>query len=363
MVIFAAVRNSQGNQMRSRFGLSSPVIVSRDATWCRDSSEFDLGHLLSRSDDQLAAVDPLVMNLIVAKGVPSLADLSISHYQDIVNGWASDFVDRCLPVWEPHFHRNPHDFKNDIRYFRLGMVCQYLELEVGIEYNRDQRELQGILYTNPSDLFLNGVLDTHQGTCGNMAALQMAMGWRLGWPVSLACVNSHFILRYDDGETVYNIEATQSGYGGFKSDPDDYLIETKHLPPIAIESGSDLRALRPSEVLGVFIGLRARHFRDVGVNSNNRAILVDSERDWLLARYLFPTNRVLYKHQMAVSSMRGYMLFERHEAGHPDSYSACLNQIQQAFLQPTSNGEVQALTYRTATQPIDEYFFQVEANP
>jgi len=77
-------------------------------------------------------------------------------------------------------------------------------------------------------------MDTRQGTCGNMATLHVALGWRLGWPVSLACVRSHYICRYDDGGVTYNIEATQAGYGGFKSDPDEYLIEHHALPPKAI---------------------------------------------------------------------------------------------------------------------------------
>ena len=84
-------------------------------------------------------------------------------------------------------------------------------------------------------------MDTRRGTCGNMAALHVAIGWRLGWPVSLACVKSHLICRYDDGKVTHNIEATQAGYGGFKSDPDEYLIKEYGLPPIAVSSGSDLR--------------------------------------------------------------------------------------------------------------------------
>ena len=94
-----------------------------------------------------------------------------------------------------------------------------------------------MLYTDPSDLFLNGVIDTRRGTCANMAALHVALGWRLGWPVSLACVASHFVCRYDDGQVTHNIEATQSGHGGFRSDPDEYLIKKHELPPVAIASG------------------------------------------------------------------------------------------------------------------------------
>jgi hypothetical protein len=32
-----------------------------------------------------------------------------------------------------------------------------------------------------------------------MAALHLALGWRLGWPVSLAVVGWHVILRFDNG--------------------------------------------------------------------------------------------------------------------------------------------------------------------
>lgn len=278
----------------------------------------------------LPSNDPLASNLNVAQGIPALVDLDIPHYQSIVDHWTADFAERCLPVWEPHFRAAPQEFENDIRFFRLGMLCQYLELEVGITYNHDQRETQSILYTNPSDLFLNGVIDTLQGTCANMAALHLAMGWRLGWPVSLACVGAHYILRFDDGLTVYNIEATQSGYGGFKSDPDEYLIRTRNIPRVAIESGSDLRALTPHEVLGCFIGLRARHLMDVGKSERDATKILASERDWLLARQLFPANRTLYKNQMLVSSLRGGQLFEQHEAGHPSTYALCLNDIERA---------------------------------
>lgn len=237
-----------------------------------------------------------------------------------------------------------------------------MELEVGIQYNPDQREAKGILYTNPSDLFLNGVIDTREGTCGNMAALHLAFGWRMGWPVSLACVNSHFILRFDDGNATYNIEATQSGYGGFKSDPDEYLVETKKLPPIAIQSGSDLRALRPHEMLGSFVGLRARHTQDVGKHEDNERKMLESEPDWLLARQLFPSNRALYKNQMVVSSMRGDSLFESNEVGHPNTYARCLDEIriQRLGQWRIDHGSPDCGSYQVSAHAIDDLFTTLE---
>jgi hypothetical protein len=128
-------------------------------------------------------------------------------------------VRRRLPSAERVFRQTPQDWKNDVNFFRLGVLCGYLEHEAGIAYNEDQRTATAVYYTDPSDLFLNGVMDTRRGTCGNMAALHVAIGRRLGWPVSLACVRSHYICRYDDGQVTHNIEATQAGYGGLQVGP------------------------------------------------------------------------------------------------------------------------------------------------
>jgi hypothetical protein len=60
-------------------GISSAVLLS--AT---------LGELLALQEEELSAVDPLVANLAVAKGVPSLGHLDIMRYQKIVNEWTAD---------------------------------------------------------------------------------------------------------------------------------------------------------------------------------------------------------------------------------------------------------------------------------
>jgi hypothetical protein len=51
----------------------------------------------------------------------------------------------------------------------------------------------------------------------------------------------------------------------------------------AIRSGSDLTALRPRQLLGLFVSLRARHFEDTGHLDEARA-------DYELAARLFPNN-------------------------------------------------------------------------
>ncbi len=289
-----------------------------------------LGDLLSLDNRDLAKVDPLVMNLAVAKGIPALADLEIGHYATIADDWAAG-VAQMIDRYEPEFHKTPDDWQNDLRFFGLGVLCQYLDVNVGIAYNADQRENLPIPYVDPRDLFVNGLMDRLRGTCGTMAALHVALGWRLGWPVSIACIKSHNLCRFDDGEVTYNIEATVTGRGGFSSQSDDYYRTEYALSPRAIAVGCDLRALSPREMLGVFVQARARHFRDLGNTIAERGdaaeadeLLVLAERDYLLARYLFPTSRNLYAHAMGVTVRRGTKLFSPDEEAHPLGLSAWL---------------------------------------
>ncbi len=272
--------------------------------------------LLALSDDELRRADVVEMNLLVAKSIPSLADLDIPRYQRLADEWAEAIRAR-LPKAERMFQQSPQNWKNDVNFFRLGVMHQFVECELGIEYIDAQREIKQMLYTNPSDLFLHGVMDTRRGTCGNMAALHVALGRRLGWPVSLACVGSHFILRYDDGKVTHNLEATQSGFGGFKSDPDDYLIRHDNLPSIAVTSGSDLHAMTPREMLGAFISLRGRHMHDSGQ-------IREAQLDYLLARWLYPNNRRIYRDLMALIVPDGARLFEPWEIGSPEDLAKVL---------------------------------------
>ena len=68
----------------------------------------DYLQLLAYSDVELAQVDPLVMNLLVAKSTPGLADLDIARYQKLANQWADGIRSR-LPKAERIFRMTPVD--------------------------------------------------------------------------------------------------------------------------------------------------------------------------------------------------------------------------------------------------------------
>jgi hypothetical protein len=265
--------------------------------------------LLSATDSELAAVDPVLMNLLVAKGIPSLRDLDISRYQAMADEWA-DEIRGYLPAGDANFYRTPERFRNDLRFARLALMCWYVGARLDIRYREDPKYVTTILYTDPGDLFLHGVMDSRLGTCGNMSTVYVALAWRLGWPVSLACVGSHSICRYDDGEIHYNIEATTNDWGRFSSHSDEHYLREDKLPEKAIRCGSDLRSVTPREMLGLFFGNRAHYF-------NNTLRHDEAEGDYLLARYLFPKNRNLHIYQHQASVQYGIDLFEPWEKGHP----------------------------------------------
>jgi tetratricopeptide (TPR) repeat protein len=80
--------------------------------------------------------------------------------------------------------------------------------------------------TDPYDLFLHSVMDRRQGYCLSLSVLYLAVGERLGLPLYGVVVPGHFFVRYDDGKTRFNIEATNQG----SIAPDSYYIEQFNVP-------------------------------------------------------------------------------------------------------------------------------------
>jgi hypothetical protein len=307
-----------------------------------------LGQLLSLSNGELGQMDPVVMNLAVARGVPALANLDIGHYVQLADRWADDLQTR-MPGMETEFRQSPEDWRNDLDFFRLGLVCWYVDVVLNVAYREDQREATDILYTDPTDLFLNGVMDTRRGTCANLPLLHVVLGRRIGLPVSLACVGSHLLCRFDDGQTTINIEATETGRGGFSSQTDQFVLTKHQVPAKAQACGSDLRAVTPREMLGLFLGHRARHFENTGR-------LAEAEPDYLLARYLFPNSRMLSVTQTRISVQCSMKLFEPDEEGHPSGLAhwlQALAHVSQRQWDSTKNTDQSKEAYNdTLTDPV-----------
>jgi hypothetical protein len=256
--------------------------------------------MMTWDEERLARTDPAAMNLEVAKGIPDLKALEVAPYCRMLDQAATGFR-RWLPQAEREFSANPEGWDNVLIAFRLGMLCQYIEQVLGIRYNEDQKHANKISYTNPTDLFLNGVLDTRRGTCVNMAVLYVCLSWRLGWPVFLAQSGWHTLCRYDDGTRTMNIETTAIGEGGFSTPPDGHYIKADRLTARDILSGSDLTALKPRQMLGCFFGARGRYWYD-------RYDAVRAREDYRRATELFPQSRLWLEQWSHASGLvsRGY---------------------------------------------------------
>ncbi|MBN2021004.1 MAG: tetratricopeptide repeat protein [Sedimentisphaerales bacterium] len=79
---------------------------------------------------------------------------------------------------------------------------------------------------DPHDLFLHTVMDRRRGYCLSLSIVYLAIGERLGLPLYGVVAPGHFFVRYDDGQTRFNIEATHQGV----SPTDDYYIKTFNVP-------------------------------------------------------------------------------------------------------------------------------------
>lgn len=310
-----ALNGTGGSQASARSASAHAEVVAR-----LDYSQIDgcrnVHALLALSDEELEKVDVLELNLAVAREIPGLEKLDYGKYRDTLDDWTERFV-RWLPTVEYAYHKNPAYYKNDINFFRLGMLAQFLDEQIGVHYIDEQKAaikngLEEIRYTNPADLFLFGLIDSKQGTCGNMPTLHVSIARRLGWPVTLACVKSHYVCRYDNGKVAYNIEATDTGRGGFGAGMDEEYFQKSETTKQAVEAGSDLNRLTAREMLGIFVGLRARHYFDIDD-------LEKADRDCMLARSLFPRYRRLYNLAVVPMLWRGEAIFTPNEQGHPRS--------------------------------------------
>ena len=102
--------------------------------------------------------------------------------------------------------------------------------------------------------FLNGILDTRQGTCYAIPLLYIAVAQRLGYPLYPVLAPDHIFVRYvDPAFTEQNVETTSGG----KYFPDQYYIEAFAVSQRGLKSGSYLRTLTYRQFLGQMLVVSA----------------------------------------------------------------------------------------------------------
>jgi tetratricopeptide (TPR) repeat protein len=117
--------------------------------------------------------------------------------------------------------------------------------------------------TDPYDLFLHSVMDRRQGYCLSLSVLYLSIGERLGLPLYGVVVPGHFFVRYDDGKTRFNIEATHHG----SIAPDSYYTEHFNVPKT---STIYMTNLNKRQALGCFFNNLGNVYKDI--NNVNQAM-------------------------------------------------------------------------------------------
>lgn len=235
-------------------------------------------------DAELARLDPIVVNLIVARGIPGLEQLDIAKHVRTVDGWAAE-IKAGLDATEPA-ERSTELYRHDPDLWRVGgMSVALAGRRFGIAYTADNLDL-----ADPTQTFVHGVLDTRRGTCSSMPVLYLGIAHRLSWPLKAVVSGDHMWTRWDDGRPGgkrFNIEATSAKAGGsqgsFNSLTDEQIAEWLETPRERIASGSDFATLSPRQTLAIYLQARAAYWWKSGQDHKAQA-------DITLANQLFPKN-------------------------------------------------------------------------
>ena len=215
--------------------------------------------------EQLAEVDIAEMNLLCATGLPGAEDLDVDDCLATLDEWAAQVgreTERHLyRLYDP---RHAEHYGHSEARLRAEMLAQVLAEDCGVRYNMER--IRSIDFTNSKDQFIHGMIgDSNGGTCVSMPVLYVAVGRRLGYPLSLVLAKGHVFARWDDsnaGET-FNIETTGNGGTGFP--PDQHYRSWPHpVTDAEVKAGVYLKPLGPADELACFLAARGHCLLDNG---------------------------------------------------------------------------------------------------
>jgi hypothetical protein len=238
-----------------------------------------LEQLLQLSQEQLAKVDIAVINLRCAEGLPGSEGLDIPAVRQRLDDYAKH-IDQETVRHLYRFRKNPAEFENSEAYFRMLVLAVVLREEFNIRYNPkrleplDDFQPDKEFCADSKDVFLHGLTGpTAMGTCASMPVLYVAVGRRLGYPLSLVTTKNHLFLRWEDDHTRLNVEATTHGFASY--DDDYYKTWPFKITDQEIEADGYLKSMTPNEDLACFLNMRGPCL--MNVQRHSEAIAVHRE--------------------------------------------------------------------------------------
>lgn len=227
---------------------------------------------------QLTEVDIALMNLCCAEGLSGSEKLDVSAALQMLDQYARHAETETAR----HLHRfreHPEKYENSEAYFRMLMLCVVLQQDYGVHYNperatsKDIIEPNEIFFANSRDVFLHGLTSQPaMGTCSSMPVLYIAVGRRLGYPLTLVSTKCHLFVRWQDSRERLNMDGTSHGL--FTASDNYYKNWPFKVTDEDIRAERFLEPMTPSEELACFLSTRAHCLMSMG----NYAAALDADR-------------------------------------------------------------------------------------
>ncbi|MBX7073313.1 MAG: hypothetical protein K1X71_09210 [Pirellulales bacterium] len=232
-----------------------------------------LAEVCESPDDFLSKLDVGALNLMCACGLPGAEGLDIVKQLAWLDEAARQ-VDFQTRNNLDGLVRTPAVYNNSPGYFCCNYLLKTLQEVLGVRYNPARvtdSDFQNPLCINPDfsdsrDLFIHGMTDGPGGTCASMPVLYVAVGRRLGYPLSLVEAPGHLFFRWEGSRfnvvERFNVEGAGHGISFY---PDDYYLSwPKEWRPSDKAGGWYLKSLSPAEELAAFLFTRGSCLEDNG---------------------------------------------------------------------------------------------------
>lgn len=210
--------------------------------------------------EQLANVDIALMNLRCAEGLRGAEGLDVPAALQKLDQYAR----HAEAETTRHLYRyrdNPAEFENSESYFRLIILSTVLQQDFGVLYNPERVTSPGIFepneifFANSRDVFIHGLTSPPvMGTCSSLPVLFVAIGRRLGYPLSLVSTKCHLFVRWQNSREYFNVDA--SSIGLTRHDDDYYKSWPFKISDDEIRLDAYLKSMTPREELACFMSIR-----------------------------------------------------------------------------------------------------------
>jgi regulator of sirC expression with transglutaminase-like and TPR domain len=218
-----------------------------------------LDDLLKLKPAGLDGVDVGLVNLLCAKGLSGSENLDVDAFVKRLDEMA-EYV-RSETARHIYKLREP-EFRNSEGFFRMLYLVTVLQQDLRIHYNPARITAVGVFEPNEAffrdsrDVFIHGLIETNRlmGTCASLPVFYLAVGRRLDYPLKLVATKNHLLIRWEDRQERFNIDATGVGLSVFD---DDHYREWPF--PVSAQEEKEcgyLKSMTPAEELRVFLSLR-----------------------------------------------------------------------------------------------------------